>query len=820
MNKIRLSIALLVSLFFIGNTYSQQRPNRGNRANMPKKNISGTVFDKVTETPLQYATISLYSLRDSSLVTGAIANEKGEYAIQKVMPGKYYLEANFIGYEKFTTKDIFVNPRKPDIVAEPIFLTPAAQNLEGVDIVAEHERIEYSIDKKIINVSKDLNATGGTAIDVLENTPSVDVDIDGNVSLRGSSSFKVYVDGKPSVLDGSDLLQQLPSSSIKQIEIITNPSAKFDPDGTAGIINVIMKEKKEKGLNGVVNASAGTGEKYGSDFLLNYRTGKLNVFGGVDYRNHTMPGTGKINRETYFNDTTYFNNTDKTRNRTRDGYSFQGGIDYTINPKHSISISGKTGSYGFDMDFDSKIHSYTSPQTIDEYSRSYDIMDRSGDYYSTTLNYLWKLNNNGHEIAIMAHYQNKDNDNTETLDDYLTNDEYNISGDPNMVKTSEIENVTDFRLKIDYTLPINEESTFEAGLQARNKEEDSDYKYEIFNYDDNTWNNDPTYSNEYTFHRNIFSGYSTYSGSIGIFDYKAGIRAEYTDREIIKSSGENYSIDRIDWFPSFHTSTKIDEKHSLQASYSRRVDRPRGWYLDPILSYRDKYNVRQGNPGLKPEYTDSYEISLMKRLPKGFLSLEGYYRTTQNKITRVNSLYTNEIMLMTFENLDDDKSLGLELMVNTDITKWFKINLMGNFYNYSISQERNGIDVTKEDNTWSTRINGDFRVTPNTRVQLSSFYRGPTVSITGERDAMFFSSLAVRQDFLNKHLNVTLRVRDLFNSMKFKTTTDQPTYYVEQEMTREGQVVTLSVSYIINDYKKKRDIRNSEDSSSDIDNEF
>ncbi|MEA3505599.1 MAG: outer membrane beta-barrel family protein [Bacteroidota bacterium] len=819
MNNFKLTLIFLITLFFIGNANAQrQRPDR---ENMPKKSISGSVFDKSTKNPLEYATVSLFSLRDSSLVSGAIADEKGLYAIKEIMPGKYYLVANFIGYKKHQTENIFVNPRKSDIVAEPIFLAPASQNLEGVDIVAEHERIEYNIDKKIINVSKDLNASGGTAIDVLENTPSVEVDIDGNVSLRGSSNFKVYVDGKPSVLDGSDLLQQIPSSSIKQIEIITNPSAKYDPDGTAGIINIVMKEKREKGLNGVVNASIGTGDKYGSDFLLNYRTGKLNVFGGIDYRKRTMEGEGKIYRKKFSNDSIFFVNSDKTRDRYRDGYSFQAGVDYTFNPKHSISISGKKGNYGFGMDFDSKIHSYSNPETIDEYSLNSNIMDRSGDYYSTTLNYLWKLNNNGHEIAVMAYYQNNDNKNSETMDDYITDADFYITNNstPSLIKTYENEDSEEFRFKIDYTLPINEESRFEAGLQARNKEESSDYKYTTFSYDDITWVNNPIYSNQFAYHRNIFSGYSTYSNSFSIFDYKVGLRAEYTDREISKETGESYVIDHVDWFPSFHTSTNIDDKHSLQASYSRRVHRPRGWYLDPKVSFRDKYNVRQGNPGLKPEYTDSYEVSLMKRLPKGFLSLEGYYRKTENKITRLSTSYTNEIMMMTFENLDNDKALGMELMVNTSLTKWLKVNLMGNYYNYQVNQEINGENISNESNTWSTRINGNFKITPTTRLQLSSFYRGPSITITGDRDAMFFSSMAIRKDFLNKHLNVTLNVRDIFSTMKHQITTDQPTYYIEQEMTRKGPIVMLNISYMINDYKKKQNNRN-EDSSSEIDSEF
>ena len=801
-------LSMLLTCAFSGNLgFAQQSASKGGG---PESKITGYIYDGNAREPLQYASIAIYRKNDSTLVSGAIADSTGKFLVDDAGFGRFYLTVDFIGYQKKAVDEVVLNPRNRNKSLGKIYLQPASQALEGVDVTAEKNRIQYDIDKKIINVSKDLNAAGGTAVDVLRNTPSVEVDIEGNVSLRGSENFKVYIDGKPTVLEGNDLLKQIPAGSINQIEIITNPSAKYDPDGTGGIINVKMKEDHRGSFNGIVNASVRSNESYSGDFKVNYETGKFKFFVGADARDYQHDGRGQINRETFSADTTFFYDSEKNRTRNHDGYSFEAGLDYNINERNTLSISGKRGHYGFGFDFDSDIQSYTDPATSTDYAFNENVFDRTGDYFRGDVNYQLQFDDNGHKLQAMAYYSTSDDDELETQKDFVANENYEVADGTNPEKiranTDEAENSS--RFKIDYTLPLRNNGEFEAGLQSRFKDEDSEY---TFNYSDSAsddWADADSLSSDYVYRRNISSVYATYSGSIGIFGLKAGLRTEYTDREISKSNlEESYVVNRWDWFPSFHMTLKMDKKNKIQASYSKRIRRPRGWFLDPVISYRDKYNVRQGNPELEPEYTNSYEVSYMRRFDGGFASIEAYYRKTNNEITRLTSVYTKEIMLMTFDNLDDEQNLGAELMVNTDVTEWWNINVSGSYYRYQVNDEINGENVSRESNNWSLRFNSDFNLYTDARLQVRGYYRGPSVTIQGERSSFFYTSLAFRQDFLNKNLNLTLSMRDLFGTMSHEFVTDQPDYYMKRKFDRESRILRLSVSYKINDYKKKRDRR-------------
>jgi outer membrane cobalamin receptor len=809
------NIFIIVVVLCLATPVIGQRPAMQNRN--PVGVVEGYIFDKAANKPLEFASISLFRQKDSTLATGAITDNQGHYLIKEVPFGHYYIVADFIGYKKIQTNHVMIRPDKLRHDAGKIFLEPTAQNLSGVEITAEKNRLEYKIDRKVINVSQDINAQGGTAVDVLENTPSVEVDIEGNVSLRGSESFKVYIDGKPSVLEGNDLLKQLPANTIEQIEIITNPSVKYDPDGSGGIINVKMKKQKKRGFNGVLDASASTDGGYSSDFLFNYRSGNVNWFIGGDIRDQKRNGTGEIYRETYIGDTTYFYDSEKIRDRNRDGYSLKAGADISLSDKDQLGISLDGGNYGFGFGFDSEIQTYTEPVTETIYSFNINDFDRSGDYFRGTTNYLHRFNDRGHELSAMFYLSTSDDDELETQDDYLTNESYDIeTGILNeKIKTTEKANELQYRFKLDYSLPLKNEGKMEAGVQLRVRDEESDYE---FTYQDSEnpgiWVTNPAFSSNFNFDRTIASSYATYGGSLGIFGFQAGMRMEYTDREIAKTTGESYVVNRWDWFPSIHTSLDFDDKHKLMVSYSKRIDRPRSWFLDPVISYRDIYNVRQGNPALEPEYSHSYELSFMKRYKGGFATIETYYRKTVNKISRLNSLYpeNNEVLLMTFENLDQDEALGLELMTNTTVFKWWNLNISGTFYHYQVEDD----EISQESNNWNLRFNNDFKITKNARLQLRGFYRGPSVTIQGEQDDFFYTSAAYRHDFFDKHLNVTVSVRDLLGTMKHQIITDQPgAYYTKQNFTMDPRVVRLSISYKINDFKNKR---NGRDSSEPIEN--
>ncbi|MBU2649483.1 MAG: TonB-dependent receptor, partial [Bacteroidetes bacterium] len=303
-----------------------------------KGSLEGRVLHKQTREPVEYATVVLFSLPDTVMFNGTVSNPDGIFLIENIPYGKYYLKVNFIGFNLYSSSEIVINQENKFIQLPAILLEPANISLEGIEVVADRSPIEYRIDKKVVNVSQDILASGGTAVDVLENTPSVDVDIEGNVALRGSGNFTVLIDGRPSVLEGSEALQQIPASTIENIEIITNPSAKYDPEGTAGIINVVTKKKKQSGLSGIVNASLGTKDKYEGDFLVNYRKNNVNLYGGMDFHSQHYPGNRETYREGYQNDTTYFLEQEGTRNRNRKGIGGRLGLDWNLSDQAVFGI--------------------------------------------------------------------------------------------------------------------------------------------------------------------------------------------------------------------------------------------------------------------------------------------------------------------------------------------------------------------------------------------------------------------------------------------------------------------------------------------------
>lgn len=806
-------IKLCLILFFIFLTsyiVYAQRPGGGQRPDFskmpPEGLVYGEVIDKTTGNPMEFTNVVLYSMRDSSIVVGTLTDEDGKFRMEKVKYGKMYAIVNFMGYAQMTINDIRVTPKSKVVDMGTIDLTMSSTSLEGVEVVADKDHIEFKMDKKVINVSQDIMAAGSSAVAVLENTPSVQVDIEGNVSLRGTSNFNVLIDGRPSILQGSDALQQIPASTIDHIEIITNPSAKYDPDGVGGIINVVLKKQREPGVNGVVNASIGSRNKYKFDALLNYRSSHFNVFGSVDvnYREFSMEGHTEY--ETYLTDTTNYRNTVMEGSMNRQGFGIKGGFDYFATERSTLTFYGRYGGYGFGRESESKREIYDMPGTGTDYSKSYGESDRDGRYAKVNLSYVTKFDDAGQKLELLGLYSRKSGEDWSEQNDYITDVDWNINDSaPEYIKSTEDGINNDFRIKADYTKPIGKEGKFEAGYQSRFSNENEKYIYQDYDYVINDWVENPNYSNEVDFKRNIHSLYSIYGNMLGSFGYQAGLRGEFTDRKIESVvTGENHIINRFDFFPSIHVSKQFEDGHQVQASYSRRIKRPRGRELDPFVNYYDPYNARQGNPTLEPEYIDSYEIGYQKRFDKSFISFESYYRVTKNKITRIKTLLDNGIILHTYENLNSDYALGAELMVNLSITEWFLLNVSGNLYQYELDGTIDDEDISSSSTNFDGRLNATFKIKNSWRIQFTEMYRSATVTAQGRREGFFMSNLAVRKDFFDNRLSTTLSFRDLFQTAVREMETEGTGFYSHDYFQREAPIITLNLSYIINNYKSKR----------------
>lgn len=778
----------------------------GNPSNMPSEGVvSGIVTECDVNIPMEFVNIVLYRSKDSTMVTGTITDEAGKFSLSQLPYGRYYLTANFIGYERQFIDSIFINPNRKYNDLGNIKLRSAATYLEGVEVVADRDRVVYQIDKKVVNVSQDLQSAGGTAIDVLENVPSVLVDIEGNVSLRGSGNFTVLVDGRPSVLEASDLLQQLPASSIEHIEIITNPSAKYDPEGTAGIINVVMKKQTERGLNGIINASVGTKNKYSGDILINYRIGKVNIFGGADLGIRRFSGKGTTENETKLDSTQTQTRISESWNRMkRDSYGFKGGVDYMPTSKATVSLSGKYGYYNFGRDRNAYMQFVTLPATSGLYSNSFNSSFREGTYYEVTANYLQKLDDKGQKLEMMAYFSTRASDDEEEQIEVPTDENWENPGNPyNQIRSLEIGDTYDYLIKADYTLPINDASKFEAGYQSRFYYDNEDYTYFYFDTTIQDWQEDERYRNAFDFNRNIHSVYTIFASQWKGFGYQAGLRGEYMNRTIQNAkSTEESVVDRFDIFPSIHLSKEFLEKNQVMMSYSRRINRVRSRMLDPFISFWDPYNVRQGNPNLKDEYIDSYDLGYQRRFNGSYIALEAYYRITHNKITRVTTLQDNGILLNTYENLDKDHSLGTEISGNATITKWLSVFASANLYYYRLEGQAEGQQVKDNSLNWSSRLTASVNLKNDFRIQFSSQYNGPSITLQGESIGSYMASLSARKDFFNRNLSLTLAARDIFGTGRFGWITYGQDFYNKTTIKRESPIIMLNVTYRINNYRQ------------------
>jgi len=796
------ALLLFILLLSSINLFAQRQQGNGRNGgkDMPAiGQISGQINDSITNEHIEYATVALYRFKNDELAGGTITQKNGMFFLEKLKPGKYYVIISFLGYEDKIIRDVFVNP--PDFIVDlgKIEITQSYNNLEEVVIDGSSPRIDYKIDKKVINVGKQITSISGTAVDVLENVPSVKVDIEGNVSLRGSTGFQVLIDGRPSVLDANDALQQIPASTIDNIEIITNPSAKFDPDGTAGIINIITKKNKLNGFSGIVNANVGLDEKYGGDFLLNYKKRSLNVYVGADYNVRNYPGTQYDLRETVFNDTTTITSMNGDNLRTRNMWGLRTGLDYSIGASDLIGVSFRYGDRSMDGSSNSSYIETTIPgDEINKYSNR-DETKRGGKFYDIRANYQHKFEKKGHQILAEFSYADRntqDNSTNELTDEngFVVDGKRNFEAGPS----------SRIRGKIDYTLPLSETNKFEAGYQARYSNSEEDTELHILNTETGEYEVQDEYTNLTTYIRNIHSIYSLYAGEWGNFGYQAGLRGEYTFRDVV-SAGEKYGIDRWDFFPSAHISYQFPKEHQMMASYTRRIDRPRGWYLEPFITWQDAYTVRQGNPDLQPEYIDSYEVSYLKKFGKEMMiSLEGYHRVTHNKVERVRSVYQDNIMLMGIENVGQDFSTGIEMMFSSSPFKWWDLDLMGDFFYYKVEGVLYDEYFSNTSNNWSSRLNSTFKIKKNTQIQLNSMYNGPSVNAQGRTEEYFMVNAAVRQNFMDNKLSLVLQARDVFATAKREYISEGPGFKTYSKFTRIAPMVTLTVSYKFNNYRQDR----------------
>ena len=762
--------------------------------------ITGRIVESEFQVPLEYANVVLFNARTREQVTGAMAVKDGLFTIKGVRPGVYYMEVKFIGYHLETIENIRIGAREREVDVGVIELEQAMIPVDEIVVEAEKPAIEFKIDRKVINVGKQYTAVAGTAVDVLENVSSVTVDVEGNVSLRGSENFTVLIDGRPTILEPNEALQQMRTTEIENIEIITNPSAKYDPDGLAGIINIVTKKGEFSGTSGIINVTGGLNDKYGADFLLYYRTKGYNLYFGADWSSHAYPGTAERENRTYGETDTSIVYSSGEPRRKRERYNVKGGVELFLGQNDFLNLQLRVGGRSGEMDADYDYEEWISPPGVYTSYISRQDRSRSGDFYSAKLDYRHNFLRKGHELTGLIDVSRRDGD-EESSDELLDLAGVITSGRRSTEKGPGNRLTT----KLDYTLPLREEDKFEAGYQSRiSRSEDVTEMYE---YDpvSEDYIFQPDYSNTINYDRDIHSLYTLYQGDLGDFGYQAGLRGEYTYRFIELVGGdETFEIDRWDLFPTFHASYEDSSGNHLMASYTRRIQRTRSWYLEPFITWTDAYNVRQGNPDLEPEYIDSYELGYQRSIGSSMFAAEAYYRVTHNRVDRVRSVYEENVMLHSVENVGTDYMLGTELTLTIDAIRWWNINLMGNLYDYRIEGTLYDEPFERTSFNWNSRLNNTFKIGKTTRIQLTGMYNSDKVTSQGTVAANYMINAAIKKDFLKRKLSATLQVRDLFATGKHEHIFEGPDFYSESLFTHDAPIVMLTLTYNFNNYKPDR----------------
>ena len=774
-----------------------------------KVQITGTLIDEQTGEPLEYASVSLLNPSDSTLITGNVTDFKGNFIVE-ANPGNYILQMQFISY---TTRHMALNATSDRNIGT-VALNPDVETLGEVVVSGQRGQMQLELDKRVFNVSEDLTNIGANASQILDNLPSIDVDVDGNVSLRGSQNVRILINGRPSGLVGlssTDALRQLQGNLIERIEVVTNPSARYEAEGSAGIINIILKKDRRNGFNGAFTLNTGYPHDHGISANANYRHKWLNLFLNYGLSYDERPGSGesfqRFNYKTPDFDTTY--TTFRTRESVRGGLSntVRFGSEFFLNDKNTLTAAFLMRLSDDDDETDLLYHDLSAEgETVRRTQRS-EIEKEDDDSYEYEFNYTRTFDRKGQKLT--ADFQYRSNVETEksTIFEYDLLNESTIS---NRQRTSNREGNTNIRLQADYIHPIREGVKFEAGYRGTIQDILSDYQVEEMRQ--GTWENLVNFTNEFNYEEHVHAAYAIYENKMEKWGYQLGMRLEQTDIDIFQQqTNEDNSKSYLNAFPSAFLSYNISEENSMQASYSRRLSRPRHWYLNPFFSFSDSRNIRTGNMDLDPEYTDSYEIGFLNNREKTSTYLGAFYRHTTGVIDRISYDVQEDSITYTFtipQNLSIENAYGLEMNFNFDPLNWLSINGNANFYRAitegSFLQEgaTRAINLDRDTYTASFRLNNKVSF-DGYNLQLSGWYRAPQETTQGRRKGMYAVDFGANKDILNNNGTLTFSIRDIFNSRRYEGITETANRYEESVFQWRTRQINLSFTYRINQKKQR-----------------
>jgi outer membrane cobalamin receptor len=789
-------ILFILSLVIIeSSAQSRQKPG----FEPPK--LSGIILNENNET-IPFANIAIYKSADSTLLKGDASDLEGNFSIP-IRPGNYYLSISFLSAETKILPNVSVT--KSGKRLGKIYLKSSSTILGEVEIVAEKSQMELKLDKRIFNVSKDLSNAGSNAAEILDNIPSVTVDVEGNISLRGSENVRVLVDGKPSTMTGgstADILRQFQGSMIERVEVITNPSARYDADGEVGIINIVLKKEKQKGVNGSIEAVAGYPDNYRLSFNLNFRQEKFNLFTsyGAGYR--SSPGGGETYQSFLSPDTSYIYESENDRTRSSLNHNIRLGTDYFINDKNTITIAGffRESDQENTAEYDYK-DLFANGELFQFIERN-DIEDETGKSLQASINYrkTFKKKDKLFTIDIQGSESNDLEKSNIEQKNYLLNTNL-------FQKSRNVEANKNYLFQSDFALPIGREGLFETGIRVNYRLVENNFKVE---QQDTLGNFEilPEYNNDFIYDEKIYAAYMMYGNKIKKFSYQIGLRAEQSEISTdLKVTNEKNKWDYLNFFPSAHISYELKNENNLQISYSRRINRPRFRYLLPFQTFSDQRNLWMGNPELQPEYINSYELGYLKYFKKGSLFSSIYHRHRTGVINRVTTVNEDGLTERLPINISTENNYGFEFNGSYKFSKKISLNSSVNLFRAISKGSYQGINLDNDIYTWSTRSMIKMKLIKKVDFQTSFNYRAPQETGQGSRKAMYSLDLSASKDILNGKGTLVASVRDLLNTRKRRSITETENLYTESEFQWRSRQFLLSFTYRINQ-KKKRGSRN------------
>ena len=794
---------LLLLSFMIGSFAFAQRPQ--NFQKPAKITLSGKVIDQETQQPLEYATITLKNAKFPDRLQGGITNEEGIFNFD-IFPGRYTVTTEYISFEKDIKEGVVLRESKD---LGTIELGMEVNSLNEVELVAERTEVEIRLDKRVYNVGKDITVRGGSVSDVMDNIPSVSVDVEGNISLRGNDNVRILINGKPSGLvglSGPDALRQLPAESIERVEVITSPSARYEAAGTAGILNIILKREELAGFNGSFILNGGAPTTYGGSASLNWRNKKLNIFSTTSYNDGKSLGGGVFNSE-YFNgdQPSTFTNETRDYNRNRERFFINLGAEYFFDDNTSLTISAFTRTSNNGSNNTTIIEDTNANGNVLNLLGRYQDETEEDNSSQFTANFTKKFNDKGHELVIEFQSEESSEDESDFADNTNVFDQASSTEEKQKRQL----------LQLDYVYPIDENTQFEAGFRGNYSNQDTDYQ--VFDINGNVRTLNTNLTNYLGFTQNVNAAYTQYGKKIDKFSYLLGIRMENTKIVIDQRTANIYKEKKYtDWFPTLNLSYEFNERENITLGYSRRIRRPRSRSLNPFQSLTSLTFFRQGNPDLDPSYANSFDVGYLKRWDKFTLNGSVYYSTSKQVITRITEA-TGTIVRVSDDPIIDVpalRSTSINLAENnrtgTEFTLTYspkrQVRISGNFNIFNsetIGTHENQV-LDAEIVSWFARINASFPLPFGITTQLRTFYRGPSATAQTESQGILSMSGAINKDLFNKKGTLSFRASDIFNSRRRKSTTltENFTNYTEFQWRQPTYIFTFT--YRINENKNNR----------------